>query len=319
MRSIEWPIRAGQNWYLVTISESLDVLENLIQSIIIITVTLISLILIAGLLINRIVLRQLWQPFYNSMQTLQKFQLHDANQIAFESSNIDEFDLMNTTLQNALNKAQNDYQSLKEFTENASHELQTPLAVIGSKLDVMIQSEDLTESQSEAINSAYEALRSLKRLNQSLLLLTKIENHQFTERTTIDLQRLIIEKQKQFAEQLQSKDISMELNLTTSVITGNAQLVDILLNNLFSNAFRYNTEHGMISCQLQAHQLQISNTSKLPALDEQYIFNRFYKGNSGTVNHGLGLSIVKEICEASGYSCHYKFQDPDLHSFNIAW
>lgn len=319
VRSIEWGMKVSNQYYLITISKSLDVTEDLIQSIIIITVILILLILIAGLLINRVLLRRLWQPFYQSIESVQQFQLNNMNQISLGKSNIDEFNLMNATLENALNKAQNDYHTLKVFTENASHELQTPLAIISSKLDVLIQSEDLTKSQSEAISSAYKALGNLKRLNHSLLLLAKIENGQFTEQTTIDLQQLIREKQKQFAEQLQSKRIETRLNVTASVISGNAQLADILLNNLFSNAIRYNIESGTIVCELKANQLAISNTSKLPALEERYLFNRFYKGNPGTAQHGLGLSIVKEICEASGYTCRYEFQLPDTHSFIITW
>ena len=319
VRSIEWSMQAGSNNYLITISKSLDVTEDLIESIIIITIALILLILMAGLLINRVVLKKLWQPFYRSVERVQRFKLNDTNPVELEKSSIDEFNLMNTALQNALNKARNDYYALKEFTENASHELQTPLAVISSKLDVIIQSDALTQSQSEAVSSAYEAIRTLKKLNQSLLLLAKIENRQFNEKTSINLSQLLEEKQRQFTEQLQNRTITCRMNFEPITISGNRQLMDILLNNLLSNAIRYNVPGGFISVQSKSNSFEISNSGKPQPLDEQYIFNRFYKGNSNDVHHGLGLSIIKQICDTSGYTCQYRFRHPDIHSFNIVW
>ncbi len=319
VRSIEWNMNVGNKLYLITVSESLDIMEDLIQSIIIITIALILLILVAGLLINRVVLKRLWQPFYRSMQTVQQFELSSATQIDLQKSSIEEFDLMNTTLQSALNKAQHDYQTLKEFTENASHELQTPLAIISSKLDVIIQSEELTEQQSEAISSAYKALKKLKKLNQSLLLLAKIENRQFAGQTDIDLQQLIVEKQKQFSEQWQNKNLDIQNNTMPTVLPGNKELVDILLNNLFANAIRHNITNGFILLKLHSNLFQISNSGAPHSLHEQYIFNRFYKGKSESGQHGLGLSIVKQICDVSRFTCRYQFQQPNIHSFIISW
>ena len=319
VRSVEWSMQVGNKYYRIIVSKSMDVTEDLIQSIVIITIVLILLILITGLLINRILFKKLWQPFYHSMQMIKEFKLHDTTQIRLEKSNIEEFDLMNTTLQNALNKAQNDYYVLKEFTENASHELQTPLAIISSKLDVIIQSEDLKESQSKAIAGAYEAIQTLKKLNQSLLLLAKIENRQFTEQTDINLVKLIHEKQGQFAEQLQSKNIEIRTSLSAVILSGNVQLIDILLNNLFSNAIRYNQKGGFIALYSDRLQFKISNSGKSQALDEKYIFKRFYREISNDVHHGLGLSIVKQICDVSGYNCYYQFQSPNIHSFVVDW
>lgn len=179
-RIIEFIINVNNNWYRVSVSKSLEGTDVLIQTIIAITITIILLILIATFLINRIVLRRLWQPFYNTLQTMQQFNVNSSQKLNFKETQIDEFDYLNTTLNNALSKAQHDYQTLKEFTENASHELQTPLAVIQSKLDILIQNEKLSETESHAIQGAYNSLQSLSRLNQSLLLLAKIENNQFS-------------------------------------------------------------------------------------------------------------------------------------------
>ncbi len=319
MRSILFNATVNGKLYLITVSKSLEGTDNLIQSIIFITIATIILILTVTVFINRFVLYKLWQPFYNTLETVQQFTLSDNKAISFTDSQIEEFDLLNTTLSTSINKAQQDYIVLKEFTENASHEMQTPLAIIRSKLDVMIQSEDLTEAQSQSIQVAYDAIKKLKKMNQSLLLLAKIDNRQFTEKTDIDLYQAIADKQEQFIEQWQSQHIQMQTEIVNATINGNQHLIDILLNNLFSNAIRHNISNGSIILHLQPHLLEISNTGEPDPLEKHLIFSRFYKGNSMSGQHGLGLSIVKQICDVSGYRCRYQFQLPNIHLFTINW
>ncbi len=319
VRSIVFFVTVIGNNYLVTVSKSLEGTDNLIQSIIIITIVTIILILTTSYFINRFVLRKLWKPFYQSLDGLNNFTLSDAGSITFADTNIDEFGLLNTTLSGVINKAQQDYYILKEFTENASHEMQTPLAVINSKLDVIIQSESLTAQQSAAAEGAYDAIKKLKRLNQSLLLLAKIENQQFADTTDINLCEAIQNKLTQFAEQWQESKLTVHTHLAKTIIRSNPQLIDILLNNLLGNAARHNTGKGFINISLQARELEISNSGETAALDEQYVFSRFYKGTNSKEGNGLGLSIVKQICEASGYTCRYRFTEPDVHSFIIGW
>lgn len=318
-RTIAFGATVNGNNYLITVSKSLEGTDDLIQSIIFITIGTIVLILVTTFFINRLVLRKLWQPFYNSLHVVQNFTLSNNKTIAFPATNIDEFKLLNQTLSTSINKAQQDYFALKEFTENASHELQTPLAVVRSKLDLLIQSETLTEPQSKAIQASYEAINNMKRLNESLLLLTKIENRQFAEQTNIDVEKMIKNKLAQFEEQWQSVELQIDAKTNPAFITGNVELIDILLNNLFSNATRHNVANGFINLQLEASQFVISNSGEAQALDEQQVFQRFYKGNSFTGKHGLGLSIVKQICEVSDYKCSYCFALPNVHSFIIQW
>ncbi len=318
-RTIAFGATVNGSNYLITVSKSLEGTDDLIQSIILITIGTIVLILVTTFFINRWVLRKLWQPFYNSLHIIQSFTLSNNKTVAFPTTTINEFNLLNQTLSTSINKAQQDYFALKEFTENASHELQTPLAVVRSKLDLLIQSEALTEPQSKAIQASYEAINHMKRLNESLLLLTKIENRQFAEQTTINVEKMVKNKLAQFEEQWQSLQLKIDAKTNPAVITGNVQLVDILLNNLFSNATRHNAANGFIHLQLEAAQFIISNSGEAGALDGQQVFNRFYKGNSFSGKHGLGLSIVKQICEVSNYRCSYRFELPNIHSFVIQW
>ncbi len=317
-RTIEFDIAASNAWYRVSVSKSLEGTDELIQTLIIITVAIILLILAVTFIINRIVLRRLWQPFYQTLQTMQQFNLSDAQTLYFGNTNIDEFNHLNTILTGSLSKAKHDYQILKEFTENASHELQTPLAVIQSKLDMLIQNEKLSEAESQNIQGAYTALQGLNKLNQSLLLLTKIENNQFKEKTAVNLEEVLENKINQFSDLWKSRNIITHVDLSGKTISANFYLIEILLNNLLSNATKHNINSGSISISLE-NNLSVTNTGVSKQLDEKLLFKRFSKQNDATENHGLGLSIVYQICQASGFGCTYNFQSPDLHTFTISW
>ena len=319
VRTIEFDINTNGQWYLVSVSKFLQGTDKLIQSIIIITLILILLILVTTFIINRIVLRRLWQPFYHTLQTMQQFKLGSATPPHFSNSDTEEFNLLNTTLQEALNKAKQDYRTLKEFTENASHELQTPLAVIRSKLDILIQNERLSEHESTAIQGAYQAVQNLSRLNQSLLLLAKIENRQFEESADIQLNSNLKDKIDQFSELWQSKNITFRSALCPTVIHINSMLLDILLNNLLSNATRHNLTGGCIEVTLKAGELTIQNTGIPQPLDNSKLFTRFYKLTAGTEHIGLGLSIIKQICDAAGCNINYSFNSPNTHIFTLQW
>jgi signal transduction histidine kinase len=223
---------------------------------------------------------------------------------------------MNSTLTEATTQARNEYIALKEFTENASHEMQTPLAVIQSKLDILIQDEDLTEKQSQTLQSTYKAIQKLSKLNQSLLLLAKIENRQYDKIESINLKSKLNEKTEEFKELWQSQNVALSIHLEDVFVDMNTELADILLNNLLSNATRHNYYGGKINIELNNSQLLISNTGKTICLDKGLLFTRFYKPNESNEYNGLGLSIIKQICEASGLAVNYYFTD-QLHHFQI--
>ena len=313
-RQLIFYIDINGQWYQATVSKSLEVTDNMIQSIV--TITLITILLILGvsLLINRLVLRKLWQPFYDTLTSMRHFELGKKEQLVFPVTTIDEFIVMNDTLRQATSKAGQDYQYLKEFTENASHELQTPLAIIQSKLDVLIQDEHLSEPQSRAVQSAYEAIQRLSRLNQGLLLLTKIENGQYAETDTINLSQKITDKIAQFEEMIALKNITVSTKLYETVyIKMNPLLADILFNNLFSNAIKYNLPGGMINIIVDQGIVEISNSGDPVPLDRSRLFRRFGKTGLAKDGIGLGLAIVHQAAEASGFEARYIYEDHQHH------
>ena len=317
-RELDFSLSLGDKWYRVTIAKPLEGLHHLSRIIVIVSLSTILLTIIASLLINRVVLRRLWQPFYDAINTMRHFKLGTNQRLEFPRTTIEEFAFMNESLGLAAEKAEQDYLLLKEFTENASHEIQTPLSIIRSKLDLLIQQEDLSRQQSEIARSAYAAIKKLSRLNQSLLLLTKIGNHQFHNTATVDLKEKIEDKLQQFHELWQTNEVTASAQLEPATLRASPELIDILLNNLFSNASNHNIPRGRIDIRLQSSRLTVSNTGPSAALDQQRVFRRFYKGEQHTGRNGLGLSIIKQICEASSITPAYVYEE-GRHVFMLSW
>jgi len=317
-RVLQFGITAKGNTYIATVSKSLKSTDDLTRSILLISLATILLILVTSLVINRVLLKKLWHPFYSSLDILKDFRVDKQQSLNFRSTQIDEFAFMNQTIQRTTNQAQQEYSLLKEFTENASHEMQTPLAIVRSKLDLLIQDEHLSEGQSKTMQSAYSAIERLSRLNQSLLLLAKIENNQYAETSSINLKDKITEKLAAFHELWQNQEISVTTSLEDSKLNLNPELADILLNNLFSNATRHNFSNGFIKVDLKEKELTISNSSTEKELNSKQMFLRFFSQDKKSRYNGLGLSIIKQICDVSGLSIRYLFSG-NKHQFILSW
>jgi signal transduction histidine kinase len=317
-RQLFFGIKAGRQWHKVTVSKSLQETDQLVTSVFWITSGTILLILIASFVINRFVLKQLWKPFYDTLSVLRHFKVDREQKLDFPSTTTEEFRVMIDTLESTTAQAHRDYLSLKMFSENASHEIQTPLAIIQSKLDLLIQDEALIGRQSKSLHAIYEAIDRLTRLNSSLLLLVKIENRQFSSVQTIDLKSAIEEKVSDFQELWQAQHIKVNCALSESSVSMNKDLSDVLINNLLSNATRHNVFNGTIGICLQRNKLSISNSGNEQPLDERKVFQRFYKPSQSTEHNGLGLSIIYQICQVSGLHVSYECKDGQ-HHFVCEW
>jgi signal transduction histidine kinase len=301
-------VTVGDKYYKILIIESKVETEDLIRIIFSITIGVILLLLLVLVAINRLILNRLWQPFYNIMSELRLFNIADSKPIPKLDNNIDEFKELNNAVIDMAARAKNDYQDLKVFTENASHELLTPIAVINSKLDTLIQTENFSDRQSKLLNDLYSAVSRLNRLNQSLLLLVKIENKLLHDKQQINLRELADEMIIQFEEIFNDKDIKLTYTLDDKEIYASRYLVEVLLSNLISNAIRHNYNGGEIIISLTNENLTIKNTGSSEPLPDEKIFTRFHK-SSGSEGSGLGLTISRQICENFGFSLEYEFRD----------
>ena len=318
-RQYRFSIEVNGKMYTVLVRKSQEETEDLIKMIAWITLGIVMFLLLILFFINRFLLSRLWRPFDNTLVQLKQFNLSAKNNVQLQPTSTTEFTELNKTVQVMTDRAKQDYESLKNFTDNASHEMQTPLAIINSKLDVLIQDESLNEFQMKQLQGVYDALDRLSNLNQSLLLLTKIENSQFNKKENIQLEELVNEKLFQFEELIQDKKLVITSNVNPVSVLGNKQLLEILVSNLLNNAFRYNTENGQVNIELTGNSLLVSNSSFLSALDMQYVFQRFYRhADTKQDGNGLGLSIIKEICSVAGYNISYAYLN-NQHQFSIAF
>ncbi len=290
----------------------------LIIGIVTMLTMLFFLLLIVGfVLINRRISKRLWQPFYNSLAKIKSFNLDKQQTVVFDDTDIDEFAELNQSLNKLIAGNITVYNQQKEFADNASHELQTPLAIIQSKLDLLLQSKLLTDEQYELIEDANKALSRVARINKNLLLLTKIENSQFMDKEVIDLSRLLESTLTLFSNFSEDKKLILKTDIPPGItIEGNKILIEILLNNLITNAIRYTANNGTISITLSDKSLLITNPGNT-ALQHDQLFKRFGTTTSSiTRGTGLGLSLVKQICSRYGWKADYNFHHMH-HTFSI--
>ncbi|MDB5016426.1 MAG: yedV [Mucilaginibacter sp.] len=314
-RGLITAVNVGSKYYKIQIIESKVETEDLIRLIFTITIGVILLLLLILLITNRLILNRLWQPFYNIMKELRLFNIADNNSIPMLDINTDEFKELNSAVVDMAARAKHDYKDLKTFTENASHELLTPIAVINSKLDTLIQTENFSERQSKILNDLYGAVSRLNRLNQSLLLLVKIENKLLHEKQQINLRELVEDMIAQFDEIFQDKNLKLTYTLQDKEIYASRYLTEILLSNLISNAIRHNYNGGEIIIDLKDDLLTIKNTGDNEPLPDKKIFTRFHK-SSNSEGSGLGLTISQQICENFNSSLRYSYLD-GYHTFTV--
>ena len=194
--------------------------------------------------------------------------------------------------------------------------MQTPLAVFQSKLDLLLQQPGLTERQAELIQGLYEDTNRLARLNRNLLLLAKIDNRQYGQMEDIRLTRFLDELTP-FLQSI-AGDICLyeEFKNSNLTVRANRTLLESLVNNLVVNAVRHNHPGGMITVTVQGRELMIANTSDEPALNARLIFNRFYRPSEKVKGNGLGLAIVRAICEYHGWTVQYRYYG-GMHCFTV--
>lgn len=302
----------GEN-YEVLIREPLFGNRDIIETLVIAQVTLFALLLSGLLVLNRNFSRKIWTPFYEALDKLKSYDIEQETPIVFTESSILEFQQLNRALSLLLERNYEAYRTQKEFTENASHEMQTPLAVCMAKIELLMQTQELTREQAEIIEQLYDSAKRLSRLNKNLLLLAKIDNHQFPDSETIVVQNLVEKFMAQYQDQLEQKSISIKTFFTNSlVLNANPTLLEILITNLLSNAVKYTPAQGALTITLMGNSIHFTN-SGAPLTDEKLIFQRFKRDKKSVAGNGLGLAIVKRICEISGYTITYSYSDGNHH------
>ena len=282
-----------------------QLLPGVVDSFQWILLLLLVLVVISAGLISKYILA----PFKRTMRVIQSFDLKQKAAVRLPATRTSEFRELNTFLKRMTEKAQEDYQSLKEFTENASHELQTPTAIIRGKLDLLMES-DIRDEQAILIAEMQNALERLSRIHSSLTLLTKLENQEYDVSEPVNMSSLVKAALGSLEELIEMKSLRLECKIAENVyVPLHPALADLLVMNLVGNAIRHNSGEGWIVVNLTKDGLVISNSGREPQVPVAELFERFKKGNPGGDSIGIGLAIVRQICDLSGFTVQYQFRD----------
>ena len=307
-------------WYRITtysfIPSFYQLLPGVVDSFKWIFLLLLILVIISAGLISKYILA----PFKRTLRVIQSFDLKQKTAIRLPDTQTSEFRELNVFLQKMTEKAREDYRSLKEFTENTSHELQTPTAIIRGKLDLLMES-DIRDEQAILIAETQNALERLSRIHSSLTLLTKLENHEYEADTRVCISQLTRETLNSFEELIQLKSLTLMTTIAEKIyVPLHPSLADLLLTNLIGNAIRHNMPpadfgeegaagNGLIQVNLTREGLIVVNTGRKPQVPTAELFERFKKGNSGSDSIGIGLAIVRQICDLSHFTIDYQYRD----------
>lgn len=313
-----WFMTADRKYYELTIETSTlekeDMAEAIFVSIIILYVSLLCCIL----LVSHFVFKSSFRPLYTLVKWLKEYRLGKHTTPLVNKTQVEEFDILNKAIQTTINRSTEMYNQQKQFVENASHELQTPLAICMNKLELLSENPDCTEEQLSEIAGINHTLRGIIKMNKSLLLLSRIDNKQFPDTSEIDFNKLINKYLPDFEDMHEYKNIHVTYSETgTLIYTMNESLASTLLSNLLKNAFIHNIENGSIAISVTGRTLTISNSSESTRLNEATLFNRFEKQTHKKESTGLGLAIVKSITSIYGIDIKYEYNG--LHKFILTF
>ncbi len=283
--------------------------DDITEAVVKILLWILGMQVIGAIGLGYIVSSRLFKPFRETLRKIKNFNLQSKKPIKAEETSVEEFDDLNRFVELMTEKAIADYRNLKEFAENASHELQTPLAIVKGKLELLTET-DLSPEQYEYVEASHRSVKKLSRLSESLALLTKIENHEFTETEEVNITDLVEESTKSFEEFITLNGLTVEKDLEEVKVNMHPVLADILWTNLFQNAIKHNVEGGSIRISLGNNRLRIANTGKPLDVPAEELFGRFKKADTSSESIGLGLSIVKRITDQNDFSLSYTFDEP---------
>jgi len=316
-RSLRFPIELDGKIYSCKILRSQAETEDLIQILVYCSLGIVALLFVAIFISNRFLFQKIWLPFQKTLDKLQQFKLSSSQSFVKEKTDILEFQQLNQVAFEMTEHAKKEYNSLKDFTENASHEIQTPLAIIKTRLELLMQSGNIRSTESEYIESAYEASIRLSKLNQALLLLTKIENDQYHNTENISLVQVTQQLLQQYQELIDNSNIELRTDFSSdNVFKIDSALAEILIGNLIRNAIRHNIDKGFIHIEIDKNLFRISNTGPEIQGTTDKLFDRFQKDSTSSKSLGLGLAIVLKIVQKYNFHIQYVYRE-GVHTIEL--
>jgi two-component system OmpR family sensor kinase len=309
VRLTTYPRVGGQRYRVTSRAAMVEPSDSYLTGLVLVFAWTFVFLLALVVILSELLSWRILRPFNATLRGIQQFHLSQQQPIDLRPSRTAEFNELNEFLVRMTARAQSDYQGLKEFSENASHELQTPIASIKAKIELLMDS-DLAEKQLLQLAAMHDELERLAKINHSLTLLAKLEHYELAPNTLADLSYLVSATETAFSDLAEMKGLRTTQHLASGVrVPLDEALAQLLLNNLFSNAIRHNLPGGELQIQLSATELLLANTGHAPTVPVSELFGRFKKGNAALDSIGIGLAIVKRISELYGHQVAYTYAD----------
>ncbi|WP_339875533.1 HAMP domain-containing sensor histidine kinase [uncultured Algoriphagus sp.] len=316
VRMLTSAFKHKDSYYQLTVFNSTVEEDDLIEDLFYSIIWLYLILVVSIILINNVVLQRLWKPFYALLNDLKSFRIDKESPLPKINSDTKEFKELEEALNSLIIHARETYSNQKKFTENASHELQTPLAIISTKLELMLEKESLHPENVENVGQILQTIQRLTRLNKSLLLLTKIENKQFADNKSVHFNQLVNQSVEDLEDFASFRNVEIAVQKTADLYQNmDESLASILISNLLRNSIFHNVEGGKVQVKIKENSFLVRNSGKGKALDNSKIFDRFQKETTNNSSTGLGLAIVHAICRLYGFEVKYSYDGE--HCFEV--
>lgn len=315
-RKIDFSYFNSGQYYKISVLEPQEKTDILVSKIVIMNVGLAFIFFLIVFFVNRHSVKNTLKIFYRTISKLEQFNLNNNDELHLDSAQLFEIKKMNSVIQKMADTIRKDFELQKEYTENVSHELQTPLAVINSKVDELMQSDNLTKQQMEQLAILMETTNRLSKITQALIFLTKIDNRFYTKGSTFSVNQLLKEQLDLFEDSIHQKKINVTLNLLdTTHVYMDQYLAETMINNLLINAILHNNDSKEINISIENNCFTISNSGDELTFPSDKIFDRFRRSETNKKSLGIGLSVVKSICELYDFRLHYNHNG--MHHFIV--
>jgi signal transduction histidine kinase len=315
-RKYEFTVLLGNANTKISLRHILLEMNKLIWWLFVATALILILLATGLFFINQQVYKIAWKPFYNNLLKLKRYDINRKKPVLLDASGIREFEVLNEVIISLMNQVERDFQKLKEFNEDISHEIQTPLAIIRNKMVLLLESPNLDVKEQKSIEAAYQEVNKLSKIGKSLTLISRIENQEFKRMEEVDLRNLVENIISNMSEIMQYKSLDVSSQLKPVLVKCDPILANILFTNLIKNAIQHNQDGGYIRMSLDEKKFDIENSGEVLKTETAKLFNRFQKGSYTTDSLGLGLAINQKICEVYGFQLDYEHHE-GTHKFSL--
>ena len=309
---------ANNNYYDILIRKPLLQANDLISSIVISLIVILTILFVFYYILSRMISTSIFKPFYKTITLLRNYDVETGENVKFDTNvGTQEFDFLNSELEALTDKINSYFEKQQEFSQNAAHELQTPLSIIRTRCELMMQSKNLKEENLDNLNTILNAVDRISRINKSLVLLSKIDNINSSNQAPISFIRVLKDLIKQYEPMIEVSNIEFKYEIEGDLkIKINYEWAYILINNLIKNAINHNKKDGWITIILRNNLFTIENTGPSLEILPEECFSRFTKSSKTGVT-GLGLAIVKDICSKVGLNINYT-NESDTHKITLS-